>query len=109
MKRFRKERKPWKSSTCHLQENTLLANARIESLQRDLAVALGETDVLTGWLLFDLGRGGEAADAWRSTLKIAKETGDRARAHLEAQVVDRDRLPEPLAEVLDLDHVSGVT
>jgi len=59
---------------------TLLANARTESLQRDLAVALGETDVLTGWLLFDLGRGGEAADAWRSTLKVAKETGDRALA-----------------------------
>ena len=59
---------------------TLLANARIESMQRDLAVALGETDVLTGLLLFDLGRGGEAADAWRSTLKIAKETGDRALA-----------------------------
>ena len=59
---------------------TLIANARIESIQRDLAVAMGETDVLTGWLLFDLGRGGEAADAWRSTLKIAKETGDRALA-----------------------------
>src|SRR5207248_11515436 len=29
---------------------TLLANARIASIQRDLAVAMGETDVLTGWL-----------------------------------------------------------
>ena len=59
---------------------TLLANARIESIRRNLAVAMGETDVLTGWILFDLGRGSEAADAWRSTLKIAKETGDRALA-----------------------------
>ncbi|HEX6403936.1 MAG TPA: helix-turn-helix transcriptional regulator [Pseudonocardiaceae bacterium] len=59
---------------------TLLANARIESIQRDLVVAMGETDVLTGWLLFDLGRGSEASNAWRSTLKIAKETGDRALA-----------------------------
>jgi hypothetical protein len=59
---------------------TLLANAQTDSIQRDLAVAMGETDVLTGWLLFDLGRGGEAANAWRSTLKIAKDTGDRALA-----------------------------
>jgi transcriptional regulator with XRE-family HTH domain len=59
---------------------TLLANAQIASIQRDLAVAMGETDVLTGWLLFDLGKSGEAASAWRSTLKIAKETGDRALA-----------------------------
>ena len=38
-----------------------------------------------------------------------EEAGDRALAHLEAQVVDRDGLPEPLGEVLDLDQVSGVT
>ncbi|HET9257592.1 MAG TPA: hypothetical protein VFO16_20655, partial [Pseudonocardiaceae bacterium] len=37
-------------------------------------------DVLTGWLLFDLGGGNEAANAWRSTLKIAKQTGDGALA-----------------------------
>ncbi|MGH3841676.1 MAG: helix-turn-helix domain-containing protein [Pseudonocardiaceae bacterium] len=58
----------------------LLVNTRIESIRHDLAVAMGETDVLTGWLLFDLGRGNEAANAWRSTLKIAKETGDGALA-----------------------------
>lgn len=59
---------------------TLLNNSRTESIQHDLAVAMGETDVLTGWLLFDLGRANEAANAWRSTLKIAKETGDGALA-----------------------------
>ncbi len=58
----------------------LLANARIESIRHDLAVAMGETDVLTGWPLFDLGRGSDAANAWRSTLTIAKETGDGALA-----------------------------
>jgi hypothetical protein len=35
---------------------------------------------LTGWLLFDLGRGNDATNAWRSTLKIAKETSDGALA-----------------------------
>jgi transcriptional regulator with XRE-family HTH domain len=59
---------------------SLLANARIESIRNDLAIAMGETDVLTGWLLFDLGRGNDAANAWRSTLKIAKEAGDGALA-----------------------------
>src|SRR4029453_401634 len=38
-----------------------------------------------------------------------QKSGDRALANLEAQVVDRKRLPEPLREVLDLDHGSGVT
>jgi transcriptional regulator with XRE-family HTH domain len=59
---------------------SLLANARIKSIRNDLAIAMGETDVLTGWLLFDLGRGNDAANAWRSTLKIAKDTGDCALA-----------------------------
>lgn len=58
----------------------LLANARVESMRNDLAVAVGETDVLTGWLLFDLGRATDATNAWRSTLKIAKEPGDGALA-----------------------------
>ncbi|MGH3774225.1 MAG: helix-turn-helix domain-containing protein [Pseudonocardiaceae bacterium] len=58
----------------------LLVNARVESIRNDLAVAMGETNVLAGWLLFDLGRGNEAVSAWRSTLKIAKETGDGALA-----------------------------
>jgi transcriptional regulator with XRE-family HTH domain len=59
---------------------SLLANARIESIRNDLAIAMGETDVLTGWLLFDLGRGNDAANAWRSTLKTAKEVRDGALA-----------------------------
>jgi hypothetical protein len=58
----------------------LLVNSRTESIRHDLEVAMGETDVLTGWLLFNLGRGNDAANAWRSTLKIAKETGDGALA-----------------------------
>jgi tetratricopeptide (TPR) repeat protein len=58
----------------------LLTNARIESIRNSLTVALGETDVLTGWLLFDLGQASDAAEAWRSTLRIAKETGDGALA-----------------------------
>jgi hypothetical protein len=41
----------------------LLANARISTIRDQLKVAIGETDALTGWLLFDLGRGNEAADA----------------------------------------------
>jgi transcriptional regulator with XRE-family HTH domain len=59
---------------------TLLANARIDSIQNDIAIAIGETDALTGWLLFDIGRTNDAANAWRSTLKIAKKTGDGALA-----------------------------
>jgi hypothetical protein len=35
---------------------------------------------LAGWLQFDLGCANEAANAWRSTLKVAKETGDGALA-----------------------------
>jgi transcriptional regulator with XRE-family HTH domain len=58
----------------------LLANARISAIRDQLTVAIGETDVLTGWLLFDLSRGNEAANAWRSTLKIAKEVRDGALA-----------------------------
>jgi transcriptional regulator with XRE-family HTH domain len=58
----------------------LLANARTDSVRRDLMVAMGETEVLTGWLLFDLGRGNEAANTWRSTLKLAKQTCDGALA-----------------------------
>lgn len=54
----------------------LLGNSRGESIQNGLAVAMGETDALAGWLLFDLGRGNEAANAWRSAWRIAKETGD---------------------------------
>jgi tetratricopeptide (TPR) repeat protein len=37
---------------------------------------LGETNALAGWLLFDLGRASDATNAWRSALRVAKETGD---------------------------------
>ncbi len=53
---------------------TLLTNSRTESVRNRLAVAIGETNALAGWLLFDLGRGSDAADAWRSALRVAKET-----------------------------------
>jgi len=59
---------------------TLLGNARTDATRDLLAVMLGETEALIGWLYFDMGRGNEAADTWRATLKIAKETGDRALA-----------------------------
>jgi transcriptional regulator with XRE-family HTH domain len=59
---------------------TLLGNARTDATRDPLAVMLGETEALIGWLYFDMGRGNEAADTWRATLKIAKETGDRALA-----------------------------
>jgi|GEM_PF-1975278 len=55
---------------------TLLSNSRTESIKNRLTVAMGETDALTGWLLFDLGRGNDAVDAWRSALRVARETGD---------------------------------
>ncbi|WP_380724300.1 hypothetical protein [Saccharothrix hoggarensis] len=59
---------------------TLLKNARSDSSRRTLAVALGETTALTGWTLFDVGRGNEAAHTWRETLKIAKAVDDGALA-----------------------------
>ncbi len=55
---------------------SLRVNARTDAVRNQLAVLMGETDALVGWLHFDLGRANEAASAWRSTLKIAKETGD---------------------------------
>jgi transcriptional regulator with XRE-family HTH domain len=59
---------------------SLLANARIDGVQHQLTVSIGETDALIGWLHFDLGRASEAVTAWRSTLKIARDTGDGALA-----------------------------
>lgn len=37
---------------------------------------MGKADALAGWLLFDLSRGNDATNAWRPTLKVAKETSD---------------------------------
>ena len=54
----------------------LLANSRNDSVRNHLVMAQGETDALAGWLLFDLGRGNDASNAWRSALRAAKETGD---------------------------------
>ncbi|GAA3877256.1 hypothetical protein GCM10022243_47590 [Saccharothrix violaceirubra] len=59
---------------------SLIKNARSDRTRRDLVVALGETKALTGWVLFDTGRGNEAANAWRETLKIAKAVDDGALA-----------------------------
>lgn len=58
----------------------LMGNARTDVTRDPLKVMLGETESLIGWLHFDLGQANEATDAWRATLKIAKETGDRALA-----------------------------
>lgn len=55
---------------------TLLSHSCTDSIRNHLMVAMGETDALTGWLLFDLGRGKDAVDAWRSALSVARETGD---------------------------------
>jgi tetratricopeptide (TPR) repeat protein len=59
---------------------TLLGNARTDAARYPLTVMMGETEGLLGWLYFDLGQANEAAKAWRATLKIAKDTGDRALA-----------------------------
>jgi transcriptional regulator with XRE-family HTH domain len=58
----------------------LVGNARTDATRNPLRVMLGETEALHGWLYFDLGQANEATDAWRATLKTAKETGDRALA-----------------------------
>lgn len=58
----------------------LLHNAAGEQLRTRLLTATGETDVLLGWLLFDLDQPAEAVKAWRRTLVIAKQTGDGALA-----------------------------
>lgn len=59
---------------------TLLGNARTDAIRHSLTVMIGETESLIGWSHFDLGQANEATDAWRATLKIARETGDRALA-----------------------------
>ena len=59
---------------------TLVDNARTDATRDPLKVMLGETEALIGWLHFDLGQAKEAANTWRATLKIAKDTGDRALA-----------------------------
>ena len=59
---------------------TLVGNARTDVTRDQLNVMLGETKALIGWLYFDLGRANEATRAWRSTLGVARQTGDRALA-----------------------------
>jgi tetratricopeptide (TPR) repeat protein len=58
----------------------LMGNTRTDATRNPLAVMLGETESLIGWLYFDLGQAAEAANTWRATLKVAKKTGDRALA-----------------------------
>jgi transcriptional regulator with XRE-family HTH domain len=67
-------------TTHHTTLSTLLGNARTDATRDPLVIMMGETEALIGWLYFDLGHGKQAADAWRSTLRIAKETGDRGLA-----------------------------
>ncbi|WP_280335992.1 hypothetical protein [Nocardia wallacei] len=55
---------------------SLIEGTADESLQRRLLTALGETEALTGWTLFDLGRGRDAVRMYRSALDSAKEIGD---------------------------------
>jgi tetratricopeptide (TPR) repeat protein len=64
----------------HTTLATLLGNARTDAARDPLVIMMGETEALIGWLYFDLGQGKQAADAWRSTMRIAKETGDRGLA-----------------------------
>ncbi len=59
---------------------SLLGNAHTDAVRHQLTVSMGETDTLVGWLHFDLGHANEAVNAWRSTLKIARKTGDGALA-----------------------------
>lgn len=56
--------------------SALLDNARTSEIRSELARALGETEVLVGWLHFDLGNANEAVQSWRKTLKIAKASDD---------------------------------
>jgi tetratricopeptide (TPR) repeat protein len=55
---------------------SLAKNARVETLRNRLAVSVGETDALAGWVQFDLGNFDKAANAYRSALRIAKDAGD---------------------------------
>jgi tetratricopeptide (TPR) repeat protein len=64
----------------HTTLRTLLGNARTDATRDPLIIMMGETEALIGWLYFDLGHGKQAADTWRSTLRIAKEIGDRGLA-----------------------------
>lgn len=47
-----------------------------ESLRRRLVTAIGETEALAGWTLFDLGRHRDALRLYQSALENAKEAGD---------------------------------
>ncbi|MBV9141402.1 MAG: helix-turn-helix transcriptional regulator [Pseudonocardiales bacterium] len=59
---------------------TLVGNSRTDATRDPLVIMLGETEALLGWLYFDFGQEKNAVDAWRATLKIAQDTGDRALA-----------------------------
>jgi tetratricopeptide (TPR) repeat protein len=64
----------------HTTLRTLLGNVRTDATRDPLLIMMGETEALIGWLHFDMGHGKQAAKAWRSTLRIAKDTGDRGLA-----------------------------
>jgi transcriptional regulator with XRE-family HTH domain len=64
----------------HATLTALLGNARTDATRDPLVIMRGETEALIGWLYFDLGQGKQAAEAWRSTMRTAKDTGDRGLA-----------------------------
>jgi transcriptional regulator with XRE-family HTH domain len=64
----------------HTILTALLPNARADDTRNPLMIMMGETEALIGWLYFEFDRSKEAENAWRATLKVAKETGDRALA-----------------------------
>ena len=47
-----------------------------DELKHRLMAAAGETDALTGWLLFDMQQHREAVDVWRGAVQTAREIGD---------------------------------
>lgn len=60
--------------------DSLLANAQQSTLRDRLLVAMGESDVLLGWMYFDLGSTELAVNAYRQALQLAGQTGDGALA-----------------------------
>lgn len=55
---------------------TLVESTASDVLRRRLITAAGETEALTGWVLFDLQRPTAAERSWRNALAMAKEVSD---------------------------------
>jgi len=56
---------------------TLAVNTDNAHLKRRLITSAGETDALTGWLLFDLQRFSEAIQVWQRAADTARNVGDQ--------------------------------